>query len=351
MAGRARGAELSAARTWKSAAIQLSVFLGLLTLIEGTAAFAPEPASPLGRGERFYPPTRVPNVEESAIQWQVDRLLREDAELVIIGDSSAMMGLEPRTFEIELGLTAQNFGTVCWLHTDGHADVLDLYLAQHGTPQVVIYQIGTLIHAVSRDEIVATGLLDNFRRWTGLGAAEHPVPLPSLLRRPQARALVEGAEYSPVYLEANRGREPSDAVVREQLELTNGMNVDHAPRGDWSNMPPPLQPYEPSVESGLVRVMEASSEFGFQLFVVHAPIPDVFDHPQVTANYDSVERAIGALADEYANASVVGPFARYLSTDAFANFEHLTPDGARFNSVVIARSIGTLLSAQREEAH
>jgi hypothetical protein len=141
----------------------------------------------------------------------------------------------------------------------------------------------------------------------------------------------------------NRGREPSDVIVQEQLELTAGMNVDHAPRADWSNMPPPVQPYQPSVESGLVRVMQASSEFGFQLFIVHAPIPDVFDGPAVAATFEFVEEAIATLASEYENASVVGPFARFLSTDAFANFEHLTPDGARFNSVVIARAIAQQL--------
>lgn len=282
------------------------------------------------------------------IQWQVDRLTREAAELVIIGDSSAMMGLEPRMFEDELRLSTQHFGTVCWLHTDGHADLIGLYLEVHGPPRVVVYQMGTLIHSVPRSDVVATGLLENFRHWFGAGSGQFPVPLPSLGRRGAARSLVEGQQCAASYLGVSRGREPSDLVVREELELTNGMSVSHAPRRGSANVPPPLQPYQPSVESGLARMMEASGRVGFRLFVVHAPIPDIFDRPDVAANYQEVEDALAELGAEYANASVVGPFARFPSTEAFANFEHLTPDGARFNFVVIARSVAGRLRVARE---
>ena len=336
-----RSRQLSARR---NTVRQWLIFAAIVAVVELAASLVSPAGSPLERGERFYPPTRVPTSEESTIQWQLDRLLRESAQLVIIGDSSAMMGLEPAAFEHHLGLTTQNFGTVSWLHTEGHADILDLYIDTHGPPRAVLYQMGTLIHLIPHDELVGTGLLDSFRSWLGADEASYPVPLPSLSWRDPVRAFVEGGHYPEQYLNAIRGQEPPDHVVREQLELTNGMNVDHAVRSDWDDVAAPDVVYQASIESGLRRVFEAAERHGFEVFVVHNPIPVRFRSDDLDAAYGTVEEALRDLAEGYPRTHVLGPFARYLPTELFANFEHLTPVGARANSTELAAPIGWFLS-------
>lgn len=329
-------------RTWA----QWTAFAVTVALVELAIAAAPPVPSAFDRGDRFYPPTRVPNVEESTIQWQLDRLRREAADIVIIGDSSAMMGLEPMVFEQATGLDVQNYATVSWLHTEGHADVLDAYLRFHGPPRAVVYQMGTLVHVYPHEELLAGGLLDNFRRWMGLTRASWPIPMPSLSLRDLARDTLEGDHYPAQYTDAVRGREPSDTYVREWLERHSGMNVDHAPRADWASLPPLQATYQPTIESGLVRIFEQGDAHGFPVFVLHNPIPEHFRDPARDAEYTAVEERVLAVAERYESASVIGPFARYLPTELFANFEHLTREGARQNSIIVAPIIAGALGIE-----
>src|SRR5215470_15386989 len=72
----------------------------------------------------------VPTLAESIVQWQVSNL-RDDlgpVDVVFFGDSSCLMGVMPRIVEDETGLRCWNFGTLGWLSTDGHADLLQLFV-------------------------------------------------------------------------------------------------------------------------------------------------------------------------------------------------------------------------------
>lgn len=338
------GTPTSSGDPWPRVALHLAVVAALVAAVELAFAAAGPARSPFERGERFYPTTRVPNVEESTIQWQLERMRREPADIAILGDSSAMMGLEPAVFARETGLGVQNYATVSWLHTEGHADILDLYLALHGPPTAVVYQMGTLIHVYPHAELMRGGLLANFRTWIGVGTDRWPIPLPSLPYRGAARDLIEGDSYPARYTSAPRGREPSDDEVREWLERHAGMNVDRAPRADWDSLPPLRATWEPTVETGLLRIFRAAEQHGFTVFVLHNPIPDRFRSPERDAEYAAIEDRVVALAEPFDRVSVVGPFARYMPTEAFANFEHLTPQGGRANSFqvapIIARQLG-----------
>ena len=336
-------AQLGAA-DWRRVIRHWGAVVFVLVAVELAVFGAPAVGSGLELGHRFYPPTRVPNVEESTIQWQMDRLRREAADIVIIGDSSAMMGLEPMVFEQATGLEVQNYATVSWLHTEGHADVLDLYLEHHGPPTAVVYQMGTLIHVYPHEELLAGGLLRNFRRWTDPKSYE--VPLPSLTLRHVVRHAVEGSRYPELYTAAVRGREPPDEYVQRWLERHAGMNVDHAPRADWSALPPMQATYEPTIESGLVRIFEAAQREGLRVFVLHNPIPEHFRSPERDAEYTAVEERLVALAEGYEEVVVVGPFARYMPTDLFANFEHLSREGARENSIIVAPIVANALGIE-----
>lgn len=340
------------APTWRATGVHWLLVVGIIAVVELLVSLGRPYPSPFERGQRFYPPTRVPAVEESTIQWQLDRLARTPTDVLLFGDSSAMMGLDPAIFVEETGARVQNFGTVSWLHTEGHADLLELYVERHGPPQVALYQMGTLIHVYPHDELTGTGLLDNYRSY--LGVTEQAGPLPSMALRGWTRDVFEGRHYPAVYTEAPRGREPSDDWVRERLESHAGLNVDFAVRSNWDALGPLQALYRPTIESGLLRMFEVADAHGFPLFVVHAPIPDRFQNADRDAEYTHVEEQLSALAEPFPTVRVVGPFARYLPVAAFANFEHLTPAGARLNSLalapLVANALGTAASPSPAEA-
>jgi hypothetical protein len=95
-------------------------------------------------------------------------------------------------------------------------------------------------------------------------------------------------------------------------------------------------------------VFEAAEENGFDVLVTHNPIPDYFENPSTDAVYAEVEEALTALASGYERAHVIAPFARYLPVEAFANFEHLNPQGARHNSATLAPVVRQFLASGAE---
>src|SRR5262249_10325294 len=104
----------------------------------------PTPETPAGvvQSERFWSgepaPRGVPSLEESIIQWQAYHLLTsvDDQNVLFVGDSSCLMGVMPQVIAQKTGQKCWNLGTIGFMATDGHADMLDLYLAKNRPPQL-----------------------------------------------------------------------------------------------------------------------------------------------------------------------------------------------------------------------
>lgn len=323
--------------------------LVLVALIEITVAVVGAPPSAWSLGHRFYPATRIPTVEESVVQWQLDRLRTAQADVVLLGDSSAMNGLVPAAFEEITGLPTQNFASICWVTVDGHADVLELYLRTHGAPRVVVYQMATLVHVMPQRDLLAGGFYDQLGDYIGTRTDRWPVPLPSLQWRRLARDVVDGQQFAAAYTNAPRGRELSDADLAAFLSTNHGFNIDRAPRPRWDDVVPILPLLQPEALAGLIRLFELSEAWGFDLYVVHNPMPELIRHPELEARYAAVERVVSAAAEPYARVNVIGPFGRWFRNEAFANVEHLTPEGAWSHSQTLARFVGSRLAAASAE--
>src|SRR5262249_43943317 len=128
------------------------------------------------------------------IQWQVSHLLTnpETQDVVFFGDSSCLMGIVPGEVTRESGLRGWNFGTLGVLTTDGHADLLDLYLRGHSTPSLAVYHLSMYPLVLTNKEAERSGYWAPFRDWLArewggeAGALGH-LPSSRLSRTAQAR--------------------------------------------------------------------------------------------------------------------------------------------------------------------
>lgn len=340
---------------WRRFATQWGLVLCGIIGVESAAAILPEPAPPIENDGRIYPPTRVPTLDESLIQWQIERLTENDAEVVLFGDSSALMGLEPAVFEEVTGAPTQNFGTVVWLTSEGHADTLEFFVERHGPPRLALYHMGTGLHGLGAAGVQGSQgsraqLLQTFREWTGTGEVKRPIQVPSLSLRPHARAVMEGQTYDPTYTAAARSHGWPDLRVRTHLEESGGQYVDlnPTPADAWEAIPPLPVNYDPGIEPGFLRMFEIAEEHDFLLLVVHNPIPAVYRSEERTNLYEMVGGQLSELAEPYDNVHVVGPFGRYAPTSAFANYEHLNPSGARQHSMQLAQLVKSALEGGTE---
>lgn len=339
------------AASWRTFALQWGlVLLGILG-IEVATTVAPNPAPPIDSDARIYPPTRVPTLDESLIQWQIERLTENDADVVLFGDSSALMGLNPAVFEEVTGAATQNFGTVVWLTSEGHADTLELFIQRNGAPRLALYHMGTALHGlgatgVQRSQGHRAQLLQTFREWTGAGDVDRQIPLPSLTLRPHARALMEGQSYDPIYTAAARNHAWPDLRIRRHLDETHGQYIDlnPTPPDAWESIEPVDVHYDPGIEPGFLRMFELAEEHGFLLLVVHNPIPAVYRSEERTELYERVGGQLSELAEPYQGVHIIGPFGRYAPTSAFANYEHLNPEGAQQHSMQLAQLVQAALS-------
>lgn len=340
---------MTVSRAARRAAALWAMVLGAVLAIELAVAALPAPRPLIDQGVRFYPPTRPPSVDETLIHWQIDRLWRTPADVVLFGDSSALMGLDPAVFAQVTGRSTQNFGTVRWLATEGHADILELYVERHGPPLAAVYQMGTGLHGLGATSITSNDsdrgrLLGAFRAWVGR-TEQPPIPLPSLALRPSARAAADGTAYHPAYTHAPRAFATSDAEMAAYLRDHDGRGIDVNPRpaDSWADAPGVAVNFDPDIEPGIDRMFRLADDHGFPLLVVHNPIPAEFRDQDRSAAYQLVERRLVALAEPYAGVQVLGPFDRYVPNEFFANYEHLTPEGAVRHSGQVAGLVARML--------
>ena len=114
-----------------------------------------------------YKMHKRPSVEESIVQWQVYHLFDavEPQDVVLIGDSSCLMGVMPDVITEETGLKAWNLGTVGTLSIAGHARILEQYLKKNGPPQVVVYHVTPTTLRFTQQDIDKLGYYSQFREW------------------------------------------------------------------------------------------------------------------------------------------------------------------------------------------
>lgn len=81
--------------------------------------------------------------EESLLSHKMDYALRshEDNDTLFLGDSTCLMDLDPARFTQETKRTAYNLGTIGWLESDGHLQILRDYLRSHPKPKLLVYLI------------------------------------------------------------------------------------------------------------------------------------------------------------------------------------------------------------------
>jgi hypothetical protein len=298
------------------------------------------PVSAAQAGARFYPPGAQPTYEQSIVQWQYERALSEsvaDTDVLIIGDSSALMGIDPRVIENRTGLRTESMALVAFAHVHGFADALNFFLQHQTAPRLVVLEMAPFGYAVPWSAYEEYGLRDAIANWAG---AERPV-WPSLSFRARTRAAMAGVSGFPG-LDQPRGDRPSDDEVRDELHQRQGGMVETVPVADWSSERPVPARVQPEAIEALNRICALSREHGFALLVLHNPVPEPLLTPTISGRLDAVATAFTDATDTCEQAWVIRPFDRTLPIALFSTLDHLTEEGAQTNSEAIAEVIGSL---------
>lgn len=320
--------------------------VALLVVFESALAFrgAPEP----GLGGTFYGGHEVPSMEESVVQWQVAHAMasQDPVDLVVIGDSSCLMGVRPKELEEVTGRTAINLGTVATLYSDGHADLLEEFIERRGVPKAVVYHTSAIygIGFYSAEEIDETGLLQRYRLWRGIRPRGLASNVPSVRRfRKHAQdwpdGLLVSREARRSFLEVSRGPYPSDVAMRAMVEELGGGMVEPE-QWDWTREQPEEARslhYNEDVFPGLRRIAALAETYGFDLIIVLNPMPEAYRSADFEAAFAEYMTAFERELPAIGRLKYLTPRLRYYSDGFCGTVCHLNDPGAVENSRQIGK--------------
>ena len=294
--------------------------------------------------QRFYPPNRIPALEESIIQWQVYHAMsaKEDVDILLLGDSSSLMGLRPKIIQKQTGLTAWGVGTLDYMGTPGNVDILETYLQRRPAPKILVYHIISWSFNLSEADLERFGYLERLRTWMAAGlqtttaATSRGFMLPSMRYRRDAQRLVTtfSTQEKEEWLNAPRGPYPSDNDIRQTL-LNNQGAMEEVVHEEEVNHPRDLRGYlriDASLIDDLRRLMEMCERESIQLVIVANPLPESGATPENLEGLAALEAQLRGLAQGEPHVTLFTPFTRVYPVALCASYNHLTEAGAQQNS-------------------
>jgi hypothetical protein len=297
---------------------------------------------------------QVPSLAESIVQWQVSNLFDDigPMDVVFFGDSSCLMGVMPRVVEEETALRCWNFGTLGWLSTDGHADLLQLFVDRHGPPRLAVYYVTTWPLTATQKDIETCGYLKRLREWLvedteGIDSGWLD-RLPSSKMRFWLQTLISHYfvhdRERERFLNSPRGLYPSDAVVHGLLKTSHGFMAEVSTgktEADWQEHARTLRELaRPKLASdcisGLRHMFALADARGFDLIVRMNPLPEAFRSAEADAAFAGLEADLQTLTASYQRVHIVSPILRYYPNSLHSTVTHLSEAGARQNSAELA---------------
>lgn len=177
--------------------------------------------------------TRDASFEDIIIQAQIQRSHEIDkADVLIVGDSSALMGIDVLYLEKLLGSKRriQSLATIANVSPKGHLKLVENYFLRHGAPEILILQLNPIALADS-GEVFSK----KYENWV-LNDSE---PLPSVFLRGPEKIYRDGLalflKFPMRHEYAKRYGWPQD--VLSYLYENKGSMVDPGPKIPWTHDP------------------------------------------------------------------------------------------------------------------
>jgi len=320
---------------------------GLIVLAEVLLALHPRPEYKDLVRHRFYNPAVAPDIAESIVQWQVAHatLVNERQDLILLGDSACLAGLLAGELMEETGLKTWNLGTFGFTYTDGHADILELFIERNGPPRFLIYYTSYYPLARHLGTREVRSWLGRLRNW--LAPAEQTSYLfPSLRYRRELRDVLWALgreEITYAGLDVPRDNFGSDNEVRRELWENRGS----FPRGAEEVFPEDRfedgiswrPAFHPDCEEGLRRIAETAREYGFPVLYLFSPLPEAADNKTVRLQVADLETNLERVFAPYPEVSLHQPFLRFYPDDHCMDMRHLTFIGTKRHTAEITRWI------------
>jgi hypothetical protein len=293
------------------------------------------------RTNRLAPAYRAPTNGESMIYWKYRYLLTEPeywkADIVVYGDSSAMISIDQRVIERETKRPTVNIGFDGSYSLDFNQHIFEFYVRRVARPKVAILHLSAPVNiGLSDFQSASTQARTERRRseglrWTATVTNGYPAiykagvdfSLSSLRRH-----LLGDPEAVPFQFD-------SDSKFAETIHNTKGF-VPYP--GHLQEHPP--QSFVPVLSRYNRRQLERTFAFsranGIELYLFVNPLPESLNVPETITGFEAFAEQLKAVARPYGNVHIADPL-RFYPNEIANNGAHMVGNGPARNAGDIAR--------------
>jgi hypothetical protein len=303
---------------------------------------------------RYYRPDKAPAIGDSLVYWKYRELLTPEKDpryypVALIGDSSCTMGIIPDVVQEESGWDTVNLAMNGGATLDVQNELLELHIAKHGAPRLVVMQMSdhvlcgsvrlSQVHEYRQQILDWSALVQNK---TSFSWRNPLLAIPSVRRRPMMLHdwwSFWSSQPKDYFLTAARDPWPSDAQVGELLKETKGYLEFPPPAGK----PPRISPFRlvkdwlPMFE----RLFQMSQRYEFDLLMILNPLTDSTMLPDSAEERRQIADEMAAFAQSYPRVKIHrAGFTRVYPEEVMGDGVHMARAGAERNSREIAGWLG-----------
>lgn len=303
---------------------------------------------PVDRDEFFLPDDRPPSLVETVVDAKLNAANQPGPrhDIVILGDSSGLMGVDPRQLGRLVGRSVYNLATISLMGVEGHQLVFERFAETHGLPATVIYHYAPRDLDFSKEDIQGFGYLTRVKEWID-AAKGSPADLnqeakwfPSTRFRKYSQRLLSLQTARAKFRAQPRGEWGSHDQASARLAQQNGFlaEINQTTWTETQNLDLPLSEYH---RESLESLLESLSSAGVQVFVVANPLPQIAKTETTIAGVTKIRHAMETIASRFPAVSILFPEQRFFDDNAFATLNHLRPQDAKSNTEQIAHALVT----------
>ena len=318
-----------------------------VAVIEAALCFV---ATPFDASTIFLPRDRPPTVVETIMETklQAANSIGKAPDVLLLGDSSGLMGLDPRVMSGQLGKDVFNLCSISLIGADGQKAMLERYIQTHGRPSIIVYHYAPHDLRYTADDLANWKFRQSVYLW--LAAADgHAVEveshvrdefrlLPSQRFRDAAQRRLFFVIDRPQNLNSPRGLFGSHNEMVAQVANQDGfMQEVHE---DKTDRPTDLNLTMPeSQEAAFEELFDYVDRIGVPIFLVSNPLPEYAKTDATLESLRIQQRQLHRIVARHERAEILLPEQRFLPRESFATLNHLRPSSAAQNSKEIATAL------------
>jgi hypothetical protein len=301
--------------------------------------------------EIFIPSDRAPTLVESIVdaKLNVADQIGQGVDVLVLGDSSGLMGVDPSVVAARTGKSCYNLCTISLMGVQGHRAILDRYLERHGNPSVIIYHFAPNEMRFTEQDLDQWKFLSQVKRWLalrqGLAVTDEAemkgrdwTVLPSQKFRSAAQSWLSLESSRVRFMHSPRGNWPSHSDVVAELDRGRGF-MKETSTFQWDSPRELELVFSDHHQATLRQLMQHVNGLGIQMVIVANPLPELARTTGTDTNFAAMLDAIEKLADSFPKVTLLFPQPRYVASGDFATLNHLRPEAVVENTVQIIDQI------------